>query len=290
LKYAKRWKAKAIHYRQLVENGEMSEITDKKSKDKDKLVDVEVVSDDDDENQKLGDKKSEESKDSKESKESKEELDEDDDKKDEKDDTKAEKDDEKVDEKDDEKDDKKDKDGDKDDDGEEESGSAKSEEPFSVTLTKSLAYMIVGLALVAIFSDPMVDVLTNFGAFLSIPPFYISFIITPMCSNASELIASIIFASKKTVVSSSMTYSQLYGAATMNATLGLGIFYTLIYARGLAWEFTAETLSILLVTWIVCGFSSFKKLYQTYWVIPNAMLYPLSLLFVWILEYFAHFK
>jgi Ca2+/Na+ antiporter len=56
-------------------------------------------------------------------------------------------------------------------------------------------------------------------------PFFVSFIITPFCSNASELISSLIFASKKKVENASLTYSQLYGAATMNNTLCLGIFY-----------------------------------------------------------------
>lgn len=118
--------------------------------------------------------------------------------------------------------------------------------------------------------------ISQFGVFLNISPFYISFIITPFCSNASEVVASIMFAAKMSVASSSMTcasspptpyrsflirfssslsdsFSQLYGAATMNNTLVLGVFYALIYFRGLSWTFSAETLTILCVTWIVCG-------------------------------------
>jgi len=84
--------------------------------------------------------------------------------------------------------------------------------------------MLIGTAIVAFFSDPMVDVITELGVYLSIPVFYISFVITPFCSNASELIASIVFAAKKTVTSSSMTYSQLYGATTMNNHSRFGHF------------------------------------------------------------------
>jgi len=150
--------------------------------------------------------------------------------------------------------------------------------------------MVAGLALVGVFSDPMVDVLAKFGAFIQVPAFYISFIITPLCSNASELIASIVFASKKTVVSSSMTYSQLYGASTMNATLGLGIFYALIYFRKLAWTFSAETMSILMVTWFVCGIGCMKRVIPLVWSIPNSAMFPLSLFLVWALENFAHWR
>lgn len=39
--------------------------------------------------------------------------------------------------------------------------------------------------------------------------FYVSFIVTPLCSNASEIVSSLIFAYKRRKESSSMTYSQV---------------------------------------------------------------------------------
>jgi Ca2+/H+ antiporter len=60
---------------------------------------------------------------------------------------------------------------------------------------------------VAFFSDPMVDVITRVGLQLNIGAFYVSFVITPLCSNASELIASLVFAMSKTKQSASMTYA-----------------------------------------------------------------------------------
>ena len=39
--------------------------------------------------------------------------------------------------------------------------------------------------------------------------FYVSFIVTPLCSNASELVSSLMFAAKKTKTSSSLTFSQV---------------------------------------------------------------------------------
>ena len=39
--------------------------------------------------------------------------------------------------------------------------------------------------------------------------FYLSFIITPLCSNASEIVSSLIFASKRKRVNTSMTFSQV---------------------------------------------------------------------------------
>ncbi len=64
-------------------------------------------------------------------------------------------------------------------------------------------------------------------------------------------IRSLIFAARKKRTNASLTYGQLYGAAIMNNTLVLGIFYALIFFKGLAWTFSVETISILLVTLIV---------------------------------------
>jgi len=67
-------------------------------------------------------------------------------------------------------------------------------------------------------SDPMVDVLAALGNRMGIKPFYVSFVISPLVSNASELISSLMFASRKTQASMDMTLSALLGAATMNNT------------------------------------------------------------------------
>lgn len=85
--------------------------------------------------------------------------------------------------------------------------------------------LALGVALVTIFSDPIVDVLSVVGNRLNISPFYVSFIVTPVVSNASELISSILQSGRKTQDSIEVTYSQLLGAATMNNTFCLSSEY-----------------------------------------------------------------
>ncbi|KAE9059643.1 hypothetical protein PF010_g30536, partial [Phytophthora fragariae] len=55
---------------------------------------------------------------------------------------------------------------------------------------RSAYMMFLGTALVLLFSDPMVDVLSEVGARTGIPAFYVSFVVAPLASNASELIAA----------------------------------------------------------------------------------------------------
>lgn len=90
------------------------------------------------------------------------------------------------------------------------------------------AYMMgLGTIIVVIISDPMVDVLSEIGRRTNIPAFYIAFVLAPMASNASELVAAYNYAQKKTKASISISLATLLGAAIMNNTFVLGecIYY-----------------------------------------------------------------
>lgn len=55
---------------------------------------------------------------------------------------------------------------------------------------RALFKLALGTVLVLIFSDPMVDVMSEIGARSGVPTFYVSFVLAPLASNASELIAA----------------------------------------------------------------------------------------------------
>merc|ERR1719197_1890118 len=86
---------------------------------------------------------------------------------------------------------------------------------------------------------------------MGVPSFYVAFVLAPFASNASELLSAYNYAIKKTSSSITTSLSTLIGAACMNNTFCLGIFFALIWAKHLAWQFTAETISIMLVQWII---------------------------------------
>lgn len=108
--------------------------------------------------------------------------------------------------------------------GEEEAGGEDSEEEGAVLdppaiYKKAAGFMLAGALLAATFADPMVDSIGNFSAASHIPPFFVAFVVTPFASNASELVSSIIFAKRLRKRNISLTFSQVYGAITMNNTL-----------------------------------------------------------------------
>jgi Ca2+/Na+ antiporter len=153
-------------------------------------------------------------------------------------------------------------------------------------LSQSCGTLLLGVGMCVVFSDPMVDALTEVGNRWGISPFYISFIITPIVSNASELLSSLQFAAKKTRRSIDMTYQQLLGASTMNNTLCLSVFLVLVYARKLAWEFSAEVLTILTVEIVVFAvtYTSKNSVLPLWKAAIPLMCFPLSLVMVWVLE------
>jgi Ca2+/Na+ antiporter len=75
-----------------------------------------------------------------------------------------------------------------------------------------------GTVVVVYFSDPMVDVMQEIAVRSNLSPFYVSFVLAPLASNASEVIASMYYASKKTRKTMSVSLSALEGAASMNNT------------------------------------------------------------------------
>lgn len=147
--------------------------------------------------------------------------------------------------------------------------------------------LVVSIAVVAFFSDPMIEVIGAFSVNIAVKPFYVSFVVTPFVSNASEVIASLMFARAKTNVSMGLTLSSLYGAVTMNNTFCMCIFLALIGFRGLAWRYTAEVLTIITVEFIV-AFICMRETLRQWQALIIGSLFPLSILMVYVLEEVWH--
>jgi Ca2+/Na+ antiporter len=124
----------------------------------------------------------------------------------------------------------------------------------------------------------------NFSDAVGVDPFLVAFVVTPLASNASEVVSSLMFARKKRKINTSLCYSQIYGAITMNNTLCLGIFLAIVHLRGLTWDFSAEVTAMVAVILAVGAIGSSRQTFGLGWALPVALLYPISLLGVEFLE------
>lgn len=112
---------------------------------------------------------------------------------------------------------------------------------------------------------------------MGVDPFLVAFVVTPLASNSSEVVSSLLFARKKRRTSISLCYSQIYGAITMNNTLCLGIFLAIVHLRGLTWDFSAEVTAMVGVILATGALGSSRQTFNIAWALPVVLLYPVSL-------------
>eukprot|EP00540_Astrosyne_radiata_P020114 CAMPEP_0116825680 /NCGR_PEP_ID=MMETSP0418-20121206/2103_1 /TAXON_ID=1158023 /ORGANISM="Astrosyne radiata, Strain 13vi08-1A" /LENGTH=572 /DNA_ID=CAMNT_0004454221 /DNA_START=109 /DNA_END=1827 /DNA_ORIENTATION=+ len=149
---------------------------------------------------------------------------------------------------------------------------------------RAFVMLFFGTLLVVVFSDPMVQVFDQIAVRLGLSPFYVSFVLAPIASNASEVIASMYYAAKKTRKTVTVALTALEGAASMNNTFCLSIFMGLIFFRGLAWTYTSETISILTVELVIFLFLQGKTM-NFLGGFGILAVFPLSLVYVAFLEW-----
>eukprot|EP00400_MALV-I_sp_L67-5_P000642 gene642-237_t len=141
----------------------------------------------------------------------------------------------------------------------------------------------LGVFLIVVFSDPLVDILSEIGTRLGINAFYVSFILAPFASNSSELVAAASYAAKKTSKTITISASALEGAVIMNNTLAFGVFMVIVLAKSLNWKHTAEIIAIIFAE-VCIGLIAMKRIHK--WLTATAimLIYPLTILLVWILK------
>ena len=146
---------------------------------------------------------------------------------------------------------------------------------------------VLGTALVLVFSAPMTDVLDQVGQRTGVDSFYVGFVVAPLVTNGSELLASYTFALKKNPKSMVVAYEQLIGAAVMNNTFALFIFLILIYSQKLYWDYTSEAIAILFAEITVFCVITTLRVHTLYTAIAILSIYPLVIFIVYTLETFV---
>ncbi|KAF5744109.1 hypothetical protein HS088_TW08G00702 [Tripterygium wilfordii] len=143
--------------------------------------------------------------------------------------------------------------------------------------------LLLGTTVAAVFADPLVDAVDNFSTASSIPSFFVSFVILPFASS-SEVVSTMIFASRKKLRTASLTYSEIYGSVTMSNILSLSVFLGLVYFRELDWNFSSEVVTILIVCIVMGMIASFRTTFPLWMCFLAFPIYPFSLLLVYVLN------
>ncbi|XP_048130102.1 sodium/calcium exchanger NCL-like isoform X3 [Rhodamnia argentea] len=149
---------------------------------------------------------------------------------------------------------------------------------------KSISLLLLGVIIVSVLAEPLISSVQSFSTSAGIPSFFVSFILVPLATNARGATAAIKACRHKKARTTSLTFSEIYGDVFMSNMLGFCVLLSLVYARNLTWEFSAEVLVVLIVCGVVGLIASFRSTFPVWTSILAYFLYPLSLLLVYVLD------
>ncbi|XP_073123502.1 sodium/calcium exchanger NCL1-like [Henckelia pumila] len=149
--------------------------------------------------------------------------------------------------------------------------------------TKAIGLLVLGIVVLGLLAEPLVHSVRAFSKAANLPSFYIAFMFIPLASNARLAVSAITEARRKKLHTTSLTLSEIYGTVFMNNILGLAVLLALIYYRGMSWDFSAEVFVVLVVSVIIGCLSSFSTVFPIWASLLAYLMYPLSLVLVYIL-------
>ncbi|XVF18740.1 hypothetical protein REPUB_Repub11eG0049100 [Reevesia pubescens] len=149
---------------------------------------------------------------------------------------------------------------------------------------KAIMYMVLGIIILAVLAEPLIYSVQSFSKAANIPSFFVSFILVPLTTNARAATSAINAAWLKKPRTTSLTFSEIYSGVLMNNILVFSVLLALVYARELSWEFSGEVLVVLIVCGVMGIIASFRSTFPLWMSFLAFLLYPLSLLLVYVLN------
>ncbi|KAJ9551731.1 hypothetical protein OSB04_015776 [Centaurea solstitialis] len=154
--------------------------------------------------------------------------------------------------------------------------------------------LLLGIAILVLLAEPLIQSVHKFSTSVGIPSFYVGFILVPLATNARTAISAIKAVSQKKQMpfkksqnkqaTISLTFSEIYHGVLMNNILGMLVLSSIIYFRGLTWNFFFEVLTVLVVCVIMGLLASFRSKFPIWTSFFAYMLYVLSLILIYVLH------
>ncbi|KAK4486668.1 hypothetical protein RD792_006726 [Penstemon davidsonii] len=148
---------------------------------------------------------------------------------------------------------------------------------------KAVSLLVLGIFMLGILAEPLVHSVREFSAAANVSSFYIAFIFVPLATNARLAVSALSEARRKKLHTTSLIMSEIYGTVFMNNVLGLAVLLSLIYFRDLSWNFGAEVLMVSVVSAVVGCLGSFSTVFSVWTSVFAYLLYPLSLVLVYVI-------
>jgi hypothetical protein len=144
--------------------------------------------------------------------------------------------------------------------------------------------LTIGLIFSYAFSDPCVDCFNEIANRLHLPSFYVGFILSPLISDAPEMLSTFQFACGGTPESLSAAFATGTGSILQENTLVFMVFCFVIWFGRFSWRFLANIGGLIfcevvclstVVLWRKCN------MIQAWW---SLLMYAGSLFVIWLLD------
>ncbi|KAJ0597627.1 hypothetical protein HanHA89_Chr04g0156761 [Helianthus annuus] len=147
---------------------------------------------------------------------------------------------------------------------------------------KALALVLSGTVVTALIALPLIMNVSGFATDANIPSFLIPYVIIPCAINIPRLLSTINSAGHKTQRAVSLTLSQIYSGVFMSNMSSLTTFLLTVYIRDLPWDVSAEVLVVLIICGVMGIFTSTRTIFPLWTGYLGYMLYPTSLLMLYL--------
>ncbi|PRQ29082.1 putative EF-hand domain pair protein [Rosa chinensis] len=151
---------------------------------------------------------------------------------------------------------------------------------------KAACLLILGIGIMILLANPLMETIQDFSTAASIPSFFTSYVLIPLAINYGLALQIITSAQDKTENAISLALSEIYNSVFMNNVMGLTIFLALVYIRNLSWDVSAAVLVVLIICSVMGLYASFSRKFPFWTCIIAYIMYPISLLMVYILTTF----
>jgi len=129
----------------------------------------------------------------------------------------------------------------------EESGHVDEEIEEDVPIRKGVIYLVVGAALIFMFSSPFINSVVAFASHLQVNPILLAFFLAPIASEAPEILESISLSRKGNSQSINIAFSNLIGGTITKTSVLCGIFCLYGSLKNFTWESPSYTLCLVLL-------------------------------------------
>ncbi|KAK4721200.1 hypothetical protein R3W88_011433 [Solanum pinnatisectum] len=154
-------------------------------------------------------------------------------------------------------------------------------------ICKSVLQVILGIAILTLCADPIMDNIIRLASAIGVPSFFLSFVIVPLAINARTAITAITLlssANQQSCTTSSLTFSEIYVGVIMNNIMGMSTVLTVLYAKDLRWEYSPEVLVSMVICGVTGSFAFTRTTYPLWTCIVAFLFYPIALVLLYILQ------